>query len=808
MMSMQTYYMFQLILLFCVYFGVIIGLPYLALHRKLDDRRIADQIMFYFLVGNFYLMSLVFFLELLHISNRVTLILGTIVPFFVLAVVVNRWKVGQFLLDLFRDSQMLLGKRLGKKTFFYRGFDKVKKRYTRQKQKVKRLPILLRLDVVVFLVSFIAMFYFYGISIISVFGYSVSDMAVHNYWINALGENKLFVAGIYPEGAHCIIYYLHAVFGFDTYIILGLLGFIQVCSIVYGALLFMKLCCKNRYLPYIGFFIFIAANIWNYISYFRYYSALPQEYGMIFILPAVYYGFDYFDRQYQYLKAKKEGTIPSEEVVSGKNLVIRKIKAFLKKDYSISLIGFALSFALTFMVHFYNTMILGLACVAMAIGYIGLFVRKDYILKILATCFISLFLAVLPMAISFAFGTPLQGSLKWGMNVITGSSNKTETSTVVNNQNEAVTQTDHSVVSSDEGTTEAVVSETVSEDFSSKSISTSPVKQNKWKQIRNQAKAKYDAVENEVTQFVFDGKHREYFSYILLAVLILFVVGTISHVVKERCYGCMLYTIGITMIFLIVLLCARQFHLPSLMDTNRARIYCAFMMPVTLVVAVDSIFALPTFKFSSTYTVGMNFVGFSVLVYTIFMMVTNGYIRTPVDLEFLQTNQAVTTLTNIIRNEKDYSWTILSANDELQMGYDHGYHYEVITFLHDMEKLNPEKPLYIPTEKIFVFVEKKPLNYAGGFYLGGEKISEEYAQERLPSKSLSIDVYKHRNRMICMSRMYYWMQSFMKMYPNDVKAYYEDDVFVCYEITQNTYSLFNLAIDYGYNNVERAGVVQ
>lgn len=808
MMSMQTYYMFQLILLFCVYFGVIIGLPYLALHRKMDDRRIADQIMFYFLVGNFYLMSLVFFLELLHISNRVTLILGTIVPFFVLAVVVNRWKVGQFLLDLFRDSQMLLGKRLGKKTFFYRGFDKVKKRYTRQKQKVKYLPLLLRVDGIVFLISFIAMFYFYGTSIVTTFGYSLSDSAVHNYWINALGENKLFVAGIYPEGAHCIIYYFHKVFGIDTYILLSLMGFIQICAIEYGALLFMKLCCKNRYLPYIGFFVFIAANVWNYWSYHRYYMALPQEYGMIFIVPAVFYGFDYFDRQYKYLKAKKEESITSGEKSKKQKLPFKeKIKSFLRKDYTISLCGFGMSFAMTFMVHFYNTIILGIICVAMAIGYFGLFVKKDYFLKIIATCFISLFLAVLPMAICFAMGTPLQGSLKWGMNIITGSTEKAADNSASDYSHTESTTT-NIVESSDLSVTEEVMLETSPVNNHENIKPPTTTKKNSWKKIQNLIKLKYDAIGNEVDQFIFDGFHREYFLYILIAVLVLFVSGTISHFMKQRCYGSMLYTLGLSILFIFVLLCSRQFHLPYLMDTYRTRIYCAYIIPIVLVVAVDSIFALPAFKFSGTYSTGMNFVGFFALASVIFMMITNGYIRDPENLVFLQTNQAVTTLTNIIHHEKDYSWTILSANDELQMGYDHGYHYEVITFLHDMEKLNPEKPLYIPSEKIFVFVEKKPLNYAGGFYRDGEGISEEYAIEELPPKYLSIDVYKHRNRMICMSRMYYWMQSFMKMYPNDVKAYYEDDVFVCYEITQNTYSLFNLAIDYGYNNVERAGVVQ
>ena len=39
-----------------------------------------------------------------------------------------------------------------------------------------------------------------------------------------------------------------------------------------------------------------------------------------------------------------------------------------------------------------------------------------------------------------------------------------------------------------------------------------------------------------------------------------------------------------------------------------------------------------------------------------------------------------------------------------------------------------------------------------------------------------------------------------QLYPNEMKVYYETDDFVCYYIHQNVECLYNLAIDYGYNN--------
>ena len=40
------------------------------------------------------------------------------------------------------------------------------------------------------------------------------------FWINEMSRGKIFAKGVYPFGFHCIIYYLHAVFRFDTYVIL------------------------------------------------------------------------------------------------------------------------------------------------------------------------------------------------------------------------------------------------------------------------------------------------------------------------------------------------------------------------------------------------------------------------------------------------------------------------------------------------------------------------------------------------------------------------------------------------------------
>lgn len=120
---------------------------------------------------------------------------------------------------------------------------------------------------------------------------------------------------------------------------------------------------------------------------------------MLFILPSIYFLFAFFEKKREELEKKEE-----------------------RKCSNWYLAGFAISFSMTLAVHFYDTMIAGLFCIGIAVGYGFRLFRKQYFGRIMLAGILSVCIAVLPMGIAFATGTPLQGSLGWGMNVITGGS--------------------------------------------------------------------------------------------------------------------------------------------------------------------------------------------------------------------------------------------------------------------------------------------------------------------------------------------------------------------------------------------------
>lgn len=124
-----------------------------------------------------------------------------------------------------------------------------------------------------------------------------------------------------------------------------------------------------------------------------------------------------------------------------------------------------------------------------------------------------------------------------------------------------------------------------------------------------------------------------------------------------------------------------------------------------------------------------------------------------------------------------------------------------------MEVTAGREMLTIPTKTVYFFIEKIPIDYPQSYEGSGQKVSKEGASRYLPMGA-GLSVYQKENRWIVMSRMYYWAQEFKKLYPNEMKVYMETDNFVCYKIEQNTYRLYNFAIDYKYNTQPYIGDVK
>ena len=301
-MSMVTLTILQLAGIFCAYLFVTVGIPAFVFGRKLRGRSAAERFLLYFMTGNFYVMNLVFVLQLLKISYPITLILGTLIPAVVIRFVINKTPVRKIAEDFTKYFRRLVGGQLGFKTACDQIFRSLRRQLGRFFKWVGHFVIFRFFDCALVAFLLLVLWWMYGRNLMSQFGYKASDILVHNFWINALNDNNIFVAGVYPHGFHVLLYYLHAVFGIETFVLLRVFAFVQNVMLHLMLLLVLRLCCKSRYAAYAGTILFVLSNYFRAHTYSRYYASLPQEFGIIFIFPAVYFLFAFFEARRQELK--------------------------------------------------------------------------------------------------------------------------------------------------------------------------------------------------------------------------------------------------------------------------------------------------------------------------------------------------------------------------------------------------------------------------------------------------------------------------------------------------------------------------
>ncbi|MBO5246371.1 MAG: hypothetical protein J6B28_03825 [Eubacterium sp.] len=801
-MSMTGLTMLQFVTVFLIYSGLTVALPALVLYPLVKNCRAVTRFFCYFTIGNFYLMNLVYLLQLLHISYWITLVAGTVIPALMLYVRIRGislraiWRRGYV-----RSGRLLRGT-FGWKNSIFRTCVGLKNAVGYALKSLARLLWQHRADSLFVLLSFAMVLVYYGKNLLEVFGYCASDVSVHNYWINYLGKNQIFVAGVYPFGFHNIVYYIHAVFGIDTYVMLRVFWLVQTVWIHIVLLMLMKGVCKSRYLPYFGLFLYTWGGFYD-ASYTRYFASLPQEFGMLFIYPAVYFAFEFF-------RIKKEEL--SEQKKTGAS-----------RYY---LMGFALSFAMSFSAHFYGTIILGLFCVGIACGYVWRFLQPRYFGKVVMTCLLGLFIALLPMVTAYLTGTLLEGSLRWAMGVMSAEQSVTMDepiemdengipigAKIVEMENGALAYEDilddgtavYYVIDS-EGLSDADRDTLLEEGYTGEIALEGEAAEPETPDLRERIEAlgqkltdTFYEMDYIVALYLFEENAGALRWWLYAAILATPVLALLLLMVRRFDEAFALVSVSVSVCLMMFLLVMPALGMPMIMQQSRTSIYLNYAIPLLWILTADMVLYL---FFGLWRAKGMRYVmhGFSLLgmIAGIGLMIQMDWCKPHnIGIAF-QSNEAVTCMTNIIREEPKQTWTIVSAYDEMRMAEDYGYHYELITFLKEMEHTGGISLITIPTETVYFFIEKRPLDYSIEYEGSGQLISEKGAAYHLPTSGGFAD-YMGENRWVVMSRFYEWAKAFQQMYPHEMQTYFENEDFVCYRLTQNPYHLFNLSIDYKYN---------
>lgn len=801
-MSMVAMNIMQAIMIMGLYTLTMVIVPAKLLKKKVGSRPFSERFMIYVTAGNFYVINLVYFLQLLHICNWFTMLLFSVLLYFLVRFH-KRWKLlKEKLVGIFTCIHRIITGTQGIKSFLARIFAGIKKIFLQKVDLAYNAVLENKLETLLTIIVMVVVCVTYGYNSIVRYGYTASDIPVHNYWINGLTDNQIFINGVYPFGYHNVLYFMHEIFRIDVYVLLRLFAMTQTLYMHLMLLAFVRSVVKSIYFAYAGIFIYAGTALLQTNCIARFMSVLPQEYGMIFIFPSIYFIFSY------YRNRKETGS----------------------REYIIDLTVAAAAFSLAFTVHFYGTIATGLCCIAIMIGFITVFFRKKYLIPLMTALLASIVVAILPLGAAYAMGTPLQGSIGWGMSVISSgnqsqgtasdkdedSDGKSDTSAYSRLPEDeeywALTPEEIAKISSGEWyydfensvvVRESPVTEDIEKDESNSEAEEAVDEHSGFKavfeRIRRYCIKVYNDFCENMGDMVVQSHVHAYVNIMLISIAGSVILGIIFHILKQPHYGSVLISMALSTLLLHQLFLCYDFKIPQLMDQNRCRIYMTYVYMAQIMISFDAVV-----YFCMKYTGLIRFIrktGFVMaLALSIFVLSVYGR-RIPLEISaenIFETNGAMYCLGSILESHNNLEWTIVSPNDELQMIKDMGYHYETIDLLKDINNYSEYKQVTIPTRYVYFYIEKRPLNYSVVYDKSGQMISYEGAKRQLPYAT-GINAYMGENRWIVMSKMYYWAEAFRKLFPQDMTVYYEDEEFICYRLVQNTSHLHNLMIDFGIN---------
>ena len=120
------------------------------------------------------------------------------------------------------------------------------------------------------------------------------------------------------------------------------------------------------------------------------------------------------------------------------------------------------------------------------------------------------------------------------------------------------------------------------------------------------------------------------------------------------------------------------------------RIHCIFLQKISIAVIIIhcriavnllpvvfgfvSDAAIRLIVFPRSWRVVRDLISFACIGAIVLLLWDENHRKPLVENTALVTNEALACLTSIIKEEEDNTWTIVSANDETQMGLYHGYH--------------------------------------------------------------------------------------------------------------------------------------
>lgn len=651
--------------------------------------------------------------------------------------------------------------------------------------------------------------------------YGFGDMYTHHSWIYGLIGGQIFSAGVYPEGMHCVVYLMHTVTGLPAYNCNLFLGCINMFVYVLAAYCLMRDIFHWRGTPFLvltAFLVLAAKSSDLMVSFARLQRSLPGEYGLYSMFICALF----------LLRFLKE-ELPDDWY--------KKPKEWFKNE---NLIVFSMALAASIVIHFYVTITAFFICLPFAIVFLRRVLSRRCFLPLVAAAVCGVFISVAPMAGALLSGIPFQGSIGWALAVIEGEEEEflaAEEGRVIEKAEEP------------EGASpEASVPETQTPRFGkipkgfmiskkpdvmimhrAPSLTILLTKPAQKPPLRLRMQLLWWRIREKGVTFFWDGYNRllndtrdsRLIIYISVLIAAFCVVWRLLFMLirpLRKFAGAFdnYLPIILASIFILILYAAPYLALPELIAFIRLPSTAYILLLMIAAMVIDIPLSLLQ-RFSPNWL--QQIVALAGVAAICYFTIKTGNYHGYFYNELTRYRAAVNVTSSITESFPHNQYTIVGSTDDLYSTIQYGRHEELLKFLQTAQ----EKPgYYLPTEYVFIYVEKHPIQHAQYHFSSGPKwlatdvyyktfplgtttskypeifaseINDEYAQRSVVGYPVRYDSYKDpETRTVINANAYKWCHDFADLYDNELKVYYEDDNFICYYFRQNTFSLYDLAI--------------
>lgn len=577
------------------------------------------------------------------------------------------------------------------------------------------------------------------------YAYLTSDIYIHNTWINHLEQGDIFTAGVYPFGLHNVLSGFHWLSGVPLNVVLRYWG--GTCAILLAIMLwfFARRVFESPLVAALAVVIYCVTDLTGYYFGYRTAFGLPQESGMLFLFPCVFF-------------------------------LGRYLKDVTREDG----IYFVLSASLTLAMHFYSAIFAALMCACCCVAFFRLLLRRTMLRRLLLCLGLIVAIGTVPLFLGLASGKPWENSMTWALSII--------------NTAPATQQTSDSLEAQDNA-------EDDSADLEGVDLADPAQKaQAFFAHIVDRM--------NGYWGYVLLASMGIFAVFLICKLLFIAIQIKRKRKICGFTWGeKMLICIWLFLLALIVMYCSQILELPRIIQPRRIAMFLGYVSPLIMVSPLGLLFAflpgkskmiagLCSLAASLALFVASFFFGLSPAV-TYFYLEHSlaAQASLVIEREFPDSTWTIVSPVeelSLVGNEGYHYelWDFITSMERYQEGMEIEIPTEYVFFV--LEK----KPLKYNQYRLDgLDYEFEPLNVDDAeWVLSAEMLGIKESDYMGYYRTLEA-------RRLLEAKLAAWLEEYSKAFPDQMEVFLEDDDVIIYKFTQDLLMPNNFAIDYGYNVV-------